>query len=543
MKRVFGRKGLYLANKMKKYIIIIQEEVIMKINWKLWVIIIGYGMGIYFSHCEGPGPGAEKWGTVEEDVMRRPGEGLYEPLYTIIDYELSLTGDTAKKLFIKRDDAIEYQFIVDPKGIRLLYKDDIGYFYVAGVSVIDEAHERFGRTLNKEASFIAISSIEIKFLDSRLGNNVIVDYEMGHQFGFRDHDPPIWCIMDDKINPYDPPWVFCLAHRDSLKNLFLGELLATTFESYNSFSEEQKNFLVKESLSLYSDIIYEGEPINFKVWIVNKGEKEIKVSVFALTLEDLFEAWPVIILIKNEKGEIKEIEPYAIPLYAYLPNCVIPPGDSLYYKFSRCAELPPGRYWVKLKKGVLGGKRESDKWITFFVKKHPNKKEKETALPFIQSRLWKDWHPLYQKILFKKAKERNKSPAEFGVVTIATANEFYKRLKKLNENSLYLPYILLGLIDALIRASDTSISYEEFINSECLKDFKRFSNFAYYEDIPLWEAMFLLRRAVRYRDISLYNLGMEKLKEAESKMPKYLYVKLWKDFAQRELKEMVEGGK
>ncbi len=126
---------------------------------------------------------------------------------------------------------------------------------------------------------------------------------------------------------------------------------------------------------------------------------------------------------------------------------------------------------------------------------------------------------------------------------IETANEFYKEIKELNENSIYLPYILFELTNELIKAYDTVISYEEFINSEYLKDFRRFPNFAYYEDIPLWEAMFLFTRAVRYRDISLYNLGMEKLKEAESKMPKYLYVKLWKDFAQKELKEMVEGGK
>ncbi len=184
----------------------------------------------------------------------------------------------------------------------------------------------------------------------------------------------------------------------------LGSYKGALFKEVIINETSYDTFLVKEILSLYSDTLYEGEPIDFKVWIVNKGEKEIKVSAHFIHLDELFQALQVIILIKNEKGKIEEIGHYVDILRAQpIPMYAIPPGDSVYYKFSRYVKLPPGKYWVKFKKGLFGKKGISERWIPFFVKKHPIKKEKEIALPLIQSRLGRGWHPLYYKILLKKS--------------------------------------------------------------------------------------------------------------------------------------------
>lgn len=516
-------------------------------KWKYVVIYVIYGIGFYLSQC-GPTPsdGSQKWGTVEEDVMETPDGGIYQPFYGIINYELLLTEDTAKTLHIIRDELTGYLPYVDVEPFIEYHNDNRGYFYIAGVSEIDPNYHRiFGQTLEGEKdSVIAVASINLKFDDPNIGNQSVVVHEMRHQFGFHHHWPNIYCLMDSTIDPYNPPTEFCMAHRDSLKNLPTSGFLASINNPGNSPSDPSNNFSVKESLSLYADTIYEGQPMDFKVWIVNKSEKGIKVSAFTISIIELFRAWPVIILIKNEKGEIKRIDRDWVDYFSY-PAYTIPPGDSVYYKFSRYVDLPPGKYWVKLEKGLLGRKGISSSWIPFSVKKSLDKDEKDTALPLLQSSfgIGINFHPLYRQILEQKAKEKNKPPYASDMVMIEVGKEFYEKIKRLNDNSVYLPYVLFFLMNYLILDRDNRISYEEFINSQYLKEFKKWKNFPYYEDIPLWEAMVLFRRAVRNHDISLYNLGMQKLEEAEKEMPRYLYIKLWKDFAQKVVKKLVEGGK
>ncbi|MEO0255130.1 MAG: hypothetical protein ABIN20_06895 [candidate division WOR-3 bacterium] len=490
-------------------------------------VIIYVILSIFIVSCgESPGIGAGKWGETEADIMSGYNINTF-----IIENQVKNCGNTNKKLTFIYNETLSYDSVkeIGPYSYINLHKSLNTMFYLAVVSKFKQNPYLWGITYHNsfKGSVIFVEPIK-KYFGSlhRVANGSVLAHEIGHQLAFKNHPVPIGCIMDYTFTSSNLPAEFCISHKVSLRNLpTSNQILAFSSNLENSFS----NFLnsVRESLTLYKDTFYVGEPLTFKVWIINGGKKPIMVGGFIHNIQDLFLDLEITLLLKDKRGEIKKIKPNIMYTLAYTFSSKVLPNDTVYYKFTRYITLSPGKYWVKLKRGFKEGSRKNE-WVPFYIKEYPNKKEKELAISYFDRVMWSHIEPPVKKVKKYTKRDKNKKRVEI-----------YEILKKENKNSPYLPYVGLTILDSMVIFSE-SMSYEDFRNSEYYKDIQKMKDFPYYEDLILFDILFLYQRSYSLRDISLFELIAQRLGETEKSEEKNVYIKIWKENFKEIKNKMIE---